>query len=415
MSFRPIFSLQPDVKHFPNLDGWRFIAAFMVILGHCQQLIVDESKKILGHEIRVYQPFANKLANFGVNFFYVLSGFLISYLLFVEYNKTQTIQIKHFYYRRFLRIWPLYFAVGLLGLTFGKYFVDWVGYFAEVPYTLKDYQNNLFFLCTFSINFQTLLGFQVPVSSLLVGHFWSLGIEEQFYLIWAPAIYFFRKKMWLIITLFVVIGLAFNLIPSDYPLIKPYYHFHYYFTVNRFYHFGIGAALAYFIRYFDKNAFYENLYYLLQTIHVPPSVILALRQPNFRQFVNYMLQIVLSYWVFNYLFGEKYYYDYECVVHGYMSIFIIALAIQHHSVFNFFNLEHSFIKYLGRISFGVYIFHLFSIYVANKLMKIAGVPMFTDTFYILLPLFATLIAIFISVVSYEYFEKYFLRIKHKFK
>jgi hypothetical protein len=48
-------------------------------------------------------------------------------------------------------------------------------------------------------------------------------------------------------------------------------------------------------------------------------------------------------------------------------------------------------------------------------MKIAGVPMFTDTFYILLPLFATLIAIFISVVSYEYFEKYFLRIKHKFK
>ena len=234
---------QPEFKYFNNLDGLRFFAAFAVIIGHCQSLIFQRG-------LRAYSPFADKLANFGVDFFFVLSGFLISYLLLREIDKTGTIKIRFFYYRRFLRIWPVYFAFGLIGLAVGKIFIDWFNYHPEYShdYSIKDFFYNVFFLGTFSINFQAMLGFHRPVSSLMVGHFWSLGIEEQFYLLWAPLMFIFKKRTWILIGLFIGIGWYFNTIPLE--KVSQYYEFHINFTANRFLHFGLGAALAWLIRYF---------------------------------------------------------------------------------------------------------------------------------------------------------------------
>ncbi len=112
-----MFPKQPEFKYFKNLDGLRFLAAFAVIIGHCQDIIKEKG-------YIAYDPFANKFANFGVDFFFVLSGFLISYLLLREIDLTGKINIKYFYFRRFLRIWPVYFAFGLLGLATGKFFID---------------------------------------------------------------------------------------------------------------------------------------------------------------------------------------------------------------------------------------------------------------------------------------------------
>ena len=128
-----MFKLQPEFKYFKNLDGLRFLAAFAVIIGHSQSLIFDKG-------VRVFSPFANKLANFGVDFFFVLSGFLISYLLLREIDKTGKINIRYFYYRRFLRIWPVYFAYGLIALAVGKFFIDWFNYAPSYShdYSLKD-------------------------------------------------------------------------------------------------------------------------------------------------------------------------------------------------------------------------------------------------------------------------------------
>jgi peptidoglycan/LPS O-acetylase OafA/YrhL len=78
--------------YFPNLNGLRFFAAFSVML---------------------YHFFGEGLINghYGVVLFFVLSGFLITYLLFEEKEKFGKIEIKKFYFRRILRIWPLYYLV----------------------------------------------------------------------------------------------------------------------------------------------------------------------------------------------------------------------------------------------------------------------------------------------------------------
>ena len=87
--------------YFKNLDGLRFFAAFAVIIGHCQSFLYVEK-----NGIDPYSPYASKLANFGVDFFFVLSGFLITYLTLVEIDKTGKIDIKKFYLRRILRNFP---------------------------------------------------------------------------------------------------------------------------------------------------------------------------------------------------------------------------------------------------------------------------------------------------------------------
>ena len=339
-----MFKLQPEFKYFKNLDGLRFLAAFAVIIGHSQSLIFDKG-------VRVFSPFANKLANFGVDFFFVLSGFLISYLLLREIDKTGKINIRYFYYRRFLRIWPVYFAYGLIALAVGKFFIDWFNYAPSYShdYSLKDYLYNVFFLGTFSINFQTFLGLHRPVSSLMVGHFWSLGIEEQFYLIWAPCMYLFRKHTWVLIGLFIAIGWYFNRIPLE--KVSQYTEFHINFTVNRFFHFGLGAALAWLIRYFP---FIEIKVFLQKKIS---EFIPSLKPQLLLQIPLIVAQIWFLWNAGDYLFGDTYSLK-ERMFNGWVSVGIIVVAIMEYSLLFFLMLENKALKYLGKISFGIYIYNL---------------------------------------------------------
>jgi len=90
--------------YFPNLNGLRFIAASLVIVHH-----VEQFKEILGYSNYNEFSFIKLIGKLGVMLFFVLSGFLITYLLLVEQKEKGTIAIKSFYMRRLLRIWPLYF------------------------------------------------------------------------------------------------------------------------------------------------------------------------------------------------------------------------------------------------------------------------------------------------------------------
>ena len=98
--------------YFPNLNGLRFIAAFLVIIHHIEQiksfLKIDNYLEVI--------PFVGIIGKLGVVLFFVLSGFLITYLLLAEEQKYKKISIKKFYIRRILRIWPLYFLIILLSL-----------------------------------------------------------------------------------------------------------------------------------------------------------------------------------------------------------------------------------------------------------------------------------------------------------
>ena len=98
--------------YFPNLDGLRFFAFLAVFLAHS---FYSESEEIT--ELAVYKVFRSvgHLGMFGVNFFFVLSGFLITYLLIIEKKEYKNVNIPAFYVRRVLRIWPLYYLVILIG------------------------------------------------------------------------------------------------------------------------------------------------------------------------------------------------------------------------------------------------------------------------------------------------------------
>ena len=103
--------MKPRV-YFPGLNGIRFLAALAVMICHM------EMTKHWFHEPNIYTVsfVGGVLGDIGVILFFVLSGFLITYLLLQEQQDLGTIKIKQFYIRRILRIWPLYYMVILLGL-----------------------------------------------------------------------------------------------------------------------------------------------------------------------------------------------------------------------------------------------------------------------------------------------------------
>ena len=100
-------------KYLPGLDSLRFFAAFFVIISHANQSIIK-----LGIGIPcTLSPIFEKGGD-AVDFFFTLSGFLITYLLLQEKETTGSISLKNFYLRRVFRIWPLYFIVLAIGFTF---------------------------------------------------------------------------------------------------------------------------------------------------------------------------------------------------------------------------------------------------------------------------------------------------------
>ncbi len=386
----------PPIKYFKNLDGLRFFAALAVVIGHTQYVT---------HQYQGYYPYtpwANKLATFGVDFFFVLSGFLISYLLFQEIERTGRVNILAFYRRRMLRIFPLYFAVGLIGIIAGPYLIKLFQYnqffdqkYADYQYQFSDFLKNLGFLSSFTVNFQTLLGYHNPVSSFSVGHLWSLAVEEQFYLIWAPAVYFFRKYLPLVILSCVGLGLLFHVLPAF--LFTRFYEFQYYFTINRFWYFGLGAALAWLIQYWSVKRCIEMFLPSFPT--------------NWLRSGIYLVQLLVLLIGMNYLFGA--YYDKNTIFlcNGVVALVIIIAAISDISIFSVLQLENKVLKYLGNISYGIYMFHLIAIYSAYYLLKKAGLPELSWQFYFLLPALATLFAVALAAFSYRFLEERFLKMK----
>ncbi|MEG0929911.1 acyltransferase family protein, partial [Algoriella sp.] len=99
--------------HFPNLNALRAIAALLVLIHHTEQI-----KNSFNLDSFWNVPFFNVIGKLGVVLFFVLSGFLITYLLLNEEKNTNKINVKRFYFRRVLKIWPLYYFI-----IFLSYFV----------------------------------------------------------------------------------------------------------------------------------------------------------------------------------------------------------------------------------------------------------------------------------------------------
>jgi peptidoglycan/LPS O-acetylase OafA/YrhL len=145
---------------FPSLDGWRAVSIAIVLAGHAQHTF--------NFPPALYPPFGWLFdGDLGVRAFFVISGFLITWLLVIEYDRRGRIHLGHFFARRALRILPPY---GALLLTLAG--LQWIGFYTQPTAT---WIANL----TFTTNFIH--------TAWPTAHLWSLGVEEQFYIIW-PAL-----------------------------------------------------------------------------------------------------------------------------------------------------------------------------------------------------------------------------------
>ncbi|MFD2718605.1 acyltransferase family protein [Hymenobacter monticola] len=170
----PSFYRRPSSPvYFPNLNGLRFVAALLVIVNH-----VEQQRLFHGRPSWSAVPVVQRLGDEGVTLFFVLSGFLITYLLLLEQEQFGQVAVGRFYRRRALRIWPLYYAVVLLALLVLPHVAylrthDFSAHITQLP-------GKALLHALLLPNVALVLHGGIPFLSQA----WSIGTEEQFYLLW---------------------------------------------------------------------------------------------------------------------------------------------------------------------------------------------------------------------------------------
>lgn len=184
-------------RSIPSLDGLRALSVLIVVLCHAESLYQGHSKYFL---------FPIRNGHLGVATFFVISGYLITYLLLKEDTKTGKIGLRDFYIRRFFRIVPPFYAflavVGIRSLLH----VETVD--------LSSFLSAAFYYWNYDIH----------STGWILGHLWSLCLEEQFYLLWPFALVFFSRKTCLKIAVALVILSPFSRIATYF--LAPAYRTH---------------------------------------------------------------------------------------------------------------------------------------------------------------------------------------------
>ena len=319
---------------FPSLNGLRFIAAFVVIIHHLEQI-----KLFFGLPSLFFKwHFIKIVGELGVTLFFTLSGFLITYLLLTEKERFGTIFVKDFYIRRVLRIWPLYYLIIGLGL----FVLPHISFFDIPVYTEGMYDKfgtKVFF---YGILFPNIISSLYPYMPY-IAQSWSIGIEEQFYLIWPWMVKW--SKRYLVVLTSIVLGLILitNVLYSfaDHSpdishtslKIKAITFAYKFFALLRISCMAIGGIGAYFL--FNLN--------------------MKVLRPLFLPFTQIL--ILTAVWVMM-LMGV----EIPRVNHEFYALFFIVIILNlAANPKTLFNLEFKWLDYLGKISYSIYMWHTIAI------------------------------------------------------
>ena len=351
------------MKRLPNITALRFILASLVIIFHIPQFCQNRGF-----------PFFNNLAIFNkgeeaVYIFFSLSGFLIIRQLYIEKSTSNSIDLWSFFLRRVLRILPLYYLV----LSFG-----FVYYRLILPYFGIDYQNNydliqgIFLAYTF---FPNIFASYIPGGIIEV--LWSIGIEEQFYLLIAPLMF-----------------------------VLPFKH------IVRFLLF---FTTLYFIMYFSewmnflKN--YQMLFFYFSFSGLCSILLLnnaiKLKQSKPLLFVIFVLYFTTSIFINN--LTNTFYHLFSMLLFGLVICTLVEKPIK--------IMENKLLNYLGKISYGIYMYHAIMMQVAGFIFLKFSIHLKFASLYSIL--FFNLLVFTITIItahfSYKYFESYFLYLKKDYK
>ncbi|MEO6669553.1 MAG: acyltransferase [Ferruginibacter sp.] len=357
--------------YFNNLDALRFLSFLGVFITHTvmQPLPSNGLKGLLFSFIT--------LDCLLVPFFFTLSSFLITYRLLTEKENNGGINLLKFYKNRILRIWPAYYSLIIACFIL----IPWITASLHVQQiSLPSIIPFLFFYA----NFYIIENGSAFTFGLLI--LWSISIEEQFYLVWGWFLKFIPAK-W--ITAFIALLFAFSIAFS----------YHYLFVQNKpatnlaihsifiLQNFCTGALIAFiFVRKKRALSF-------LQTI--PPVFFLLI----------YLILILSNYYVNDMILRN-------IIKSICYSLIIYDQALNQQRIFNAGKV--SFINYLGKISYGMYLHHAILFVILQKqfhLFSYDAQPfIWKNLFHMLI---AFIITFIVSHISYRYMESKFLKLKER--
>lgn len=346
-------------KHLPELDGIRAIAALMVMIFH---FVGHHNEPAIIRQIAV-------MGQTGVDLFFVLSGFLITRIL--VFAKGSKHYFASFYARRILRIFPLYYGFLCIFFFIVPYIFStsispfnhqiwaWL-YLENIPATFTTFQSS------------------GPL------HFWSLAVEEHFYLIW-PLVVFFcsRRYLYIVVTSILVLS----------PFIRAIFLNTgigvFYFSLTRFDSIAFGALLA-LLTIRNHSIDSRPLTYLIRAslllfplILLPMFVLFSGSQYDWLQIVKLSL-IPAFYWA---LIGF-------CVLDPKANMLNKFLSVP-------------ILRWLGKISYGLYVFHPICFEIIHRF--ITPHSFFTDV------ALSFGITIVIAFLSFHFFESPILQLKNRFQ
>jgi peptidoglycan/LPS O-acetylase OafA/YrhL len=361
--------------HFMNLDLLRFFAAYMIVILHSFTAWQanwgnptwmngdDNNLSFLG--LMVNRGVNN--LGFGVDIFFLISGFLITYLLLAERERTGTVDVFKFYVRRAFRIWPLYFLL-LLGAPLLVYFFN-------------DKLPDMAYHFGFLGNFETIKNNTInPITT----HLWSICVEEHFYLI-CPVILAFvpTKKLPQAFLMIIFCSILFRFYIFDDPKSSSHLYLN---TLSRIDTLALGCLFGYLV-YFKKLKFEDPLpvrliIYSIFVMMVFTENFKSVHSPFDAAVKKYLFILPAAYWLGNFIFnaGAKLVPTKE----------------------NFFHL-------LGKASYGMYMFNPVLISVGIKYMHKYNMHNF-----IVYTVLVNAILLGIVLLSYHFFEVPFLKLKEKF-
>lgn len=202
-----------------SLDGIRGAFIIMVLIAHAFQTTPEFAAN---HKILVY--YISGFGHLGVRIFFVMSGYLITKLLLKEQEKNGRVNIRDFYIRRMFRIFPTFFLY-----IFAILLLKWT----ILPDIFRDYSLILFaafYLWNYKHLFIHDTGAEADKGNWFMGHFWSLSMEEQFYLLW-PITFVKFKRLTLIKIILVIVAImpflrivTFLFLPNSRPHVSEMLH-----------------------------------------------------------------------------------------------------------------------------------------------------------------------------------------------
>jgi peptidoglycan/LPS O-acetylase OafA/YrhL len=367
------------MKYNKTLDGVRGVAILMVIFSHFNYDSLLQKKDM------VFEPVLSRLNMFGdtgVDLFFLLSGYLITTILLESKAKPVNEYLKNFYARRFLRIFPLYYLILFLLFILLPFFIIY-------DQAAQKFLENQLFVWLYLSNWPGIGIDWDSSSSFWLGHFWSLAVEEQFYLMWPMVVYFSDNKSLKLINTFLILLSVCSVTIFSFNSDLIFFEWR---TVSRGGALCLGSLIA--IYSYEKHDFKfitGNPLLFITSLLIYFAALCSPRLSFFNAHIHYAA------WFF------------------YAICFVFLINIKKGLLHNI--LSSRILAFLGIISYGLYVYHgvlrpQVYTYIENFFASYStGFVLFDLFIYSILVLVLNVI---IATISYYCYEKLFLKMKKYF-